>query len=120
MFHDNRTNSGGDSASLVRMSHRQDPDTSAAAAECASTGTKKELLYGAIVGILRDHGPATAKEIHHLYAIGRDGGGEWLPVADVYDIRRRLSELKRDLGRVVDSGDRRNGEAVMALAKAGA
>ncbi len=101
-------------ADLVRMSHRFDPDTSAAAARAAKRGDKKRTIQNAIVAILAD-GPATAREIYDQYVVNRYDRA-W-PFSDLYDIRRRLTELKLDTGRVVDTGERRNGEAVMAVAE---
>jgi hypothetical protein len=78
----------------TRMSHAQDPHTSKEAAVKASTGTKKALLYGAILYILTDE-PATPGEIAQWYGDYRDDIA-WFPAADLYDIRRRMSELFQD------------------------
>lgn len=101
-------------ADLLRMSHTLDPDTSHDAARRARTGSKVTTIQNAIVVILST-GPATAKELHREYFLRRRAEG-W-PSADLQDIRRRLTELKLDAGRVVDTRTRRNGEAVMALAE---
>ncbi len=105
----------------VRMSHRNDPHTSHEAAEKASQGTKKELLYGAILAVLR-RGPATPAEVLDSYMKDRRKVS-WLPEADLYDIRRRMSELEHDTNRIeaiVESPGRyfrREGQRVMRLAK---
>lgn len=111
------TNPTMSTTSLARMSHRSDPDTSHEAAQRVRRGDKLPLLYGAITGILTVDGPLTAKEIHTAYVETR-GEIVWLPVADLQDIRRRLTELQHDQQRVVDTGERRNGERILALAEA--
>lgn len=95
----------------VRMSHRHDPGTSRDAAVRASSGTKKSALYKAIATVLRD-GPLTPKEVHREYGHVRMQRG-W-PVADLQDIRRRMTELEHDFDRIEPVG-RRNGERVMRL-----
>ena len=102
-------------AELLRMAHATDPDTSFHAAVRALRGTKKGSIQGQILNLLASCGPLTAKELHFLYDAATRNPAYNLPPADLYDIRRRLTELKRDLGSVVDSGQRRNGEAVMQL-----
>jgi len=105
-------------AGNARMSHRHDPDTSHEAAKRARTGRKVVMIRGAILGILSEHGPLTAREIHRHYEEGREPGLlAAIPDADLLDIRRRLTELKLDERRVVDTGTRRNGQAVMGLAE---
>ena len=113
-MHTQDTSTGaGELIDLVRMSHTTDPDTSHDAAKRAKRGTKVVLLQGAILATLAYRGPLTAKEIHADYAAWRGSAG-WLPAADLQDIRRRLTELKLDQQRVVDTGTRRNGESVVA------
>lgn len=100
---------------LKRMSHRDDPVTSHLAAERASRGRKKFLIQAAIVQILAEE-PRTCSETFDAYDNLRADAG-W-PKADLLDIRRRMSELKKHLHRVIDTDERRNGEAVMANAEA--
>lgn len=100
--------------SIARMAHRNDPETSHAAAWRAIRGTKKGAIQGQILALLSE-GPLTAKELHHHYETTRKLGLVVLPPADLMDIRRRLTELKLDHQSVEDSGLRRNGEAVMRL-----
>lgn len=104
---------GSEVTDLVRMSHRNDPDTSRAAAARASRGTKVAAIQAAILRLLVA-GPATPKELHQEYFIRRRS--ERWPSADLQDIRRRLTELQHDFQLVVDTKVRRNGERVMALA----
>ena len=98
----------------TRMSHRIDPDTSPDAARLASLGTKEGTIQSAILLIIASGGPATAKEMYREYFMLRRHR-DW-PSADLYDIRRRLTELKKTHLLVIDTGDRRDGEAVMDLA----
>lgn len=99
---------------LTRMSHREDPDTSAEAARLASLGTKVGAIQSAILMLLESGGPATASELHMEYFILRNRH-DW-PAASVLDIRRRASELKKHMHRLYDTGTRRKGEAVLDLA----
>jgi hypothetical protein len=105
----------------VRMSHRNDPSTSHDAA--AKVLPKVAMLQGAILTILED-GPKTPAEVTDAYDTMRGDTG-WLPYADIYDIRRRWSELYQD-GRIepiqVGTHDdwspvflRRNNQRVMRL-----
>jgi hypothetical protein len=99
----------------VRMSHRTDPHTSKEAAVKASTGTKKALLYGAILALL-EQGPLTPSEVSAEYEKDRRRSrGAWLPEADLYDIRRRMSELEHDHKRIEPTYGRRAGQRVMRL-----
>ena len=104
----------------VRMSHTQDPHTSKDAAEKASKGTKRALLYGAILSLLEKY-PMTPGELLAEYNDRRNLAPGWLPEADLYDIRRRMTELEHDHGRiesVVESPgrfERRAGQRVMRL-----
>ena len=95
------------------MSHWDDPSTSKDAATRTVRGRKLHLIRGAIIGALQQ-GPATPREVLARYEESRDTAGEWLPVVDVYDIRRRMTELEHDFERIVPVG-RRNGERVMSL-----
>lgn len=111
------------------MSHRDDPHTSHEAAEKAASGTKLELLYGAILEVL-GHGPATPAEVLERYLAEPREGIAWLPDVDLYDIRRRMTELQQQ-GRIAPivvgtrpSGkprfDAREGQRVMRLTEAAA
>jgi len=90
----------------VRMSHTNDPHTSKEAAEKAVT--KKELLYGAILHLLEE-GDATPSEIHAKYS--ERVVGFWLRPVDLYDVRRRMTELDKDLHRIepIQVGTHRDG-----------
>lgn len=83
---------------VARMSHRDDPHTSHEAAERASRGTKKEALYGAIIDMLR-RAPGTPAEVLDRYTLERIDTPS-LPEADLQEIRRRMTELQRDLGQI--------------------
>ena len=81
----------------TRMSHRTDPHTSKEAAEKASAGTKKALLYGAILEAL-ELGRGTPADVLARYHHAREGVG-WLPAdVDLQEIRRRMTELQHDQG----------------------
>jgi len=96
----------------VRMSHKTDPHTSKEAAEKASAGTKKEGLYGAILFILWEYGPRTPSEVLATYLEESEDNFrfEW-PDADLYDVRRRMTELDKDLHRIepIQVGTHRDG-----------
>ena len=94
------------------MFHADDPDTSAAAARRAMRGRKRDTIQDAIVSIVAVS-PATPREILDIYKRARASAG-W-PVADLQDIRRRMTEVTQ-AGRVVDTKVRRNGERVMGVA----
>ena len=91
----------------VRMSHSQDPHTSKEAAE--KVVTKKELLYGAILWIL-DGAPMTPEEVLGVYRLARHTDVLWVGGVDLYDFRRRMSELQYD-GRIepIQVGTHRDG-----------
>lgn len=84
---------------VARMSHRDDPHTSHEAADRASRGTKKEMLYGAI-RVALEIGPGTPAEVLARYQAARAGAGRWLPSVDLQDIRRRMTEMQRDFGTI--------------------
>lgn len=65
--------------------------------------------------MLHTRGPATAKELHADYQMLRRSGGADIPDVDVYEIRRRLSEMKVVDGTVVDTGGRRDRQSVLGL-----
>lgn len=109
----NTTQSTPTPLDVARMSHRNDPDTSIAAAMRAARGTKVAAIQTAILRLLAT-GPATPKELHEEY-LRRHRADGW-PTADLQDIRRRLTELQHDFHMVVDTRSRRTGERVMALA----
>lgn len=96
-----------------RMSHTADPDTSKDAAVKAKRGRKVIVIQKAILMILAEE-PRTCREVHKAYKRLRKTWPGW-PKAKLQDIRRRMTELKKDTKQVVDSQDRRNGEAVMCL-----
>ncbi|MDQ0894467.1 hypothetical protein [Agromyces ramosus] len=100
---------------IRRMSHRDDPHTSHEAAERASTGTKKSLLYGAIVAVLATHGPGTPSEVLDRYTLQRLDI-ESLPEADLQEIRRRMTELEHDFGSIepIRVGTQRGGKPQFA------
>lgn len=98
---------------IRRMCHEGDPDTSRVAAELVAVGSKRAIIYSAIVRMLADGGPATARELHREYFLLRRDR-DW-PPADLLDIRRRLTELKLDFRIVTDTKLRRDGQAVMEL-----
>jgi len=88
---------------VTRMSHRNDPHTSKEAAE--KVVTKKEHLYGFITRMLA-FGPSTPAEVLAEYVTY---GG--FPPADLYDIRRRMTELDKDMHRIepIQVGTHRDG-----------
>ena len=92
---------------LTRMSHRNDPHTSKEAAEKAVT--KKAFLYEAILAILLE-GPMTPAEVLAVYEEDRTYLPA-LPTADLYDVRRRMTELDKDLHRIepIQVGTHRDG-----------
>lgn len=93
---------------VTRMSHTDDPHTSHEAAERTAKSTKKALLYGAVLDMLR-YAELTPSEATVVYRLERHGAA-WLPDADLYDVRRRMSELQQD-GRIepIQVGTQRNG-----------
>lgn len=99
---------------LAKVCHTDDPDTSWVAAQLAHSGGKVGQLCTAILGLLEEDGPLTAKEVHRQYSTLQPSIEGW-PAADLQDIRRRLTDLKKQFHLVADSGDRRNGEAAMRL-----
>ena len=104
---------------LTRMSHTDDPGTSRDAAEKAVRGRKVALIQGAILGALKGN-PGTPREVLDRYNVAREETGDWLPEADLYDIRRRMTELEHDHKRIAPipfgfSVLRRNGERVMRV-----
>ena len=101
--------------SILGLVGNNNPETSHAAARRAVKGTKKGAVKGQILAFLSLNGPLTAKELAHHYQATFDLGVFDIPSADLYDIRRRLSELKRIDGVVEAFGERRNGEDVMRL-----
>lgn len=94
----------------VRMSHRNDPETSREAAVKASRGSKKNRLYLAIAAALDLYGPLTPGEVFVKLA----GSGAFQKL-DVYDVRRRMSEMEHSLDRIEPNGERREGQRVMRL-----
>ena len=90
------------------MSHKTDPHTSKEAAEKAVT--KKERLYEIVVELIEAYGPLTPSEV-----LERHNSNRWainsLPTADLYDIRRRMTELDKDLHRIepIQVGTHRDG-----------
>lgn len=96
---------------VARMSHRNDPHTSHEAAERTATGTKKSLLYGAIKAALAGH-PGTPAEVLDRYTLQRLDAGEWMPEADLQEIRRRMTELEHDFGSIepIQVGTQRSGK----------
>lgn len=111
MFQTNDSSRVGES-DVRRMSHTADPDTSKDAAVKAKRGRKVLAIQAAILQLLAEE-PRTCRETHKAYKRLREDAG-W-PKADLQAIRRRMTELKKDTKQVVDSQDRRNGEAVMCL-----
>lgn len=104
------TTLGAEVNDLTRMSHRHDPHTSADAAEAATDSGKIARLQGAIIAMLR-YGPGTPSEVLDRYQQIRDRIG-WLPPVDLYDVRRRMTELHHDLGRIepIIVGTRKGGK----------
>ena len=97
---------------LREVCHRDDPDTSWVAAQLAHSGSKVGDLCTAILALLDECGPMTAKETHRRYE-KRRALLSWWPEADLQDIRRRMTDLKKHYRLIVDTGTRRNGEAEM-------
>ena len=108
----------------VRMSHTQDPHTSKEAAEKVARSTNRKLEYGAILAAL-ETAPMTPAEVHAAYVAARKDLA-WLPDADLYELRRRMSELERthyriepiQVGTKVDGSPQyatRQGQRVMRL-----
>lgn len=109
------TSNGITPADVARMSHRNDPDTSIAAAWKAAEGTKKARLYRAIQEALTLYGPSTPSEVFVKLAFTGS-----FPSLDVYDVRRRMTELEHDFDRIEpvmvgDKQERRDGQRVMRL-----
>ncbi len=87
------------------LAHRNDPDTSHFAAESLNLDDSSEIK-GAILSMLAER-PRATYELTGTYFARREAKG-W-PLVKTDSIAKRLSEL-RVAGRVVDSGDRVNGQ----------
>ena len=89
----------------VRMSHTQDPHTSKEAAENASKGTKKEQLYAIILRMLTFESMTPGEVLAEYVTYGG------FPPADLFDIRRRMTELDKDQHRIepIQVGTHRDG-----------
>jgi len=87
------------------LAHRNDPDTSHYAAETLNLDDTGKIK-GAILTLLAER-PRATFELTGTYFARREAAG-W-PHVKTDSIAKRLSEL-RVAGRVVDSGDRINGQ----------
>jgi hypothetical protein len=87
------------------LARTSDPDTSKDAAAIAALSPSSAKIKGAIMHLLREHGPKTAFELRSLYDDARRNGADW-PDCQPNTINRRVSDLA-GIGLVVDMKRRR-------------
>jgi len=83
--------------------HIDDPDTSKLAA-ISLDGTATERVMHSVIAILAERGPLAPYEVERIYFDLR-GRRDW-PVVAFYSIHRRMSQMKKQVGVLVGTGER--------------